>query len=244
MDKIKEFWRNKVLTEKDKNVSWGDMLMDKEIKVISRNIKDRDKILDIGCANGYSSVGFIKGKNVSLIGIDYVPEMIEQANKIKTDNIEFKVGNATELEFDDKSFDKVNITRCLCNIMSFDEQGKVITEAWRVLKTNGVLLVLEPTIQGFNNLNRIGKIFKLTDLKMPWHNLYLDEEKFVKFVEPLFNIELHNFSSTYYLFSRILYRWFKGDKVKRNSLMNKLGLILPSVGNWGIQKFYVLTKKC
>ena len=106
----------------------------------------------------------------------------------------------------------------------------------RVLKPNGKLLIIEPTIQGLENINKIGRLFGMEDLKIPWHNLYLNEK--------ILKGKKINFSSTYYLFSRVLYRFFKRTNLKRDSIINKVGLILPSLGDWGVQKFYILTKKC
>lgn len=254
IQKIYQFWQDKAKIYKTSpEASWGDLLMNKEVDVIDQNLDDGDKVLDVGCANGYSSIELAKRKKINLTGIDYSPSMIRQANKAKSKldtsikkRLSFKVGNVLKLDFPDNTFDKVNSTRCLCNLRSWKDQSRAIKEMWRVLKPRRTLLISEPTIQGLASLNKIGKKFRLKPLKAPWHNLYLDEKKLIKFTKPYFQLKINNFSSTYYLFSRVIYRWLMRDdatRLKRDSIFNKIGLRLPAVGDWGTQRLYILRKK-
>lgn len=251
--KIKNFWKERAKNYGEgPEASWGDLLMEKEASTLLNYIKDGDYILDAGCANGYSSIKLIKEREIKLVGIDYSAEMIKQANKAKKilnknlkKRIEFMRGDVLDLKFPDETFDKVNMTRCLCNLTKWRHQEEALQQARRILKPNGVLLVSEPTIQGLRKLNKIGRAFGLKPLSPPWHNLYLDERKLIKFIKPYFELEINHFSSTYYLFSRILYRWFlqdQSEKLKRNSIFNKIGVRLPPLGDWGVQRLYILTK--
>lgn len=74
----------------------------------------------------------------SVIAIDYSHKMIETANsKPKPRNVEFRLGDATKLAFDDNIFDAVIVSNAL-HIM-FDP-AKVLSEIARVLKSNGLLI--------------------------------------------------------------------------------------------------------
>ena len=42
------------------------------------NLSDGDKVLDIGCANGYSTVQFASQRKIDIRGVDYIPEMVER----------------------------------------------------------------------------------------------------------------------------------------------------------------------
>lgn len=251
--KIESFWGERAKKYGvGPEASWGDLLMEKEVPTLLNYIKDGDYVLDLGCANGYSSIKLIKEKRIKLVGIDYSEEMVIQANKAKKilnknlkRRIKFMRGDVLDLRFPDETFDKVSMTRCLCNLTTWEHQEKALQQAGRVLKPSGVLLVSEPTIQGLRKLNKIGRTFGLKPLSAPWHNLYLDERKLIKLVKPYFELEINHFSSTYYLFSRILYRWLLRDqskKLKRNSIFNKIGVGLPPLGDWGVQRLYILTK--
>jgi ubiquinone/menaquinone biosynthesis C-methylase UbiE len=251
--KIRRFWKEQA--EKHgtaQKASWGDLLVQKEVSVLTQYLKDGEKVLDVGCANGYSSIELAKKRKIRLIGIDYVPEMIKNANLAKKrlskevkNRLSFKVGNVLKPDFHNNSFDKVISTRCLCNLISWKQQSQAVFAIWKLLKPGGTLLLSEPTKQGLEKLNSLGNKIGLKPLAPPWHNLYLDEEKLINFVRPYFKIEIKYFSSTYYLTSRIIYRRLMQDNAKRlrqNSIFNKIGILLPNFGNWGVQRLYILTK--
>ncbi len=252
--KIYQFWQEQAKSYKiTSDASWGDLLMQKEIEVIDTYLKDGDKVLDVGCANGYSSIAFAKRKRIKLLGIDYSRSMIKQANDAKAKlsskigkRITFRFGDVLNLTDQRNTFDKINSTRCLCNLTSWKDQKTAIKQLWHMLKPGGILLLSEPTIQGLKNLNELSIKFGLKPLSQPWHNLYIDEDKLKRFTKPYFKLKINYFSSTYYLFSRVIYRCLMGDnvnKLKRNSIINKIGLRLPSFGKWGVQRLYVLKKR-
>src|SRR3990172_2183773 len=84
--------------------SWSDFhVIEMEIREILGYLEEGDRIIDIGCANGYSTVQFAARKNVRIKGIDYIPEMIEAARKRTEDvreqlmgQIEFDIGDITD----------------------------------------------------------------------------------------------------------------------------------------------------
>lgn len=237
----------------NQDASWADLLVEKEISLISDYLQNGEKVLDVGCANGHSSIEITRKKSIQLTGIDYSSLMIENANDAKKrlpvqirKRLNFQKGNVLKLSSLQKRFDKVVSIRCFCNLPTWQDQSKAIIQIWKALKPNGIFLLSEPTKQGIESLNRLGALFGLKPISSPWHNLYLDEEKLVKFVEPYFTIKIRRFSSTYYFFSRILYRFLKNDddqKLRRDSFINRLGVILPEFGNYGIQTLFILTKR-
>jgi 2-polyprenyl-3-methyl-5-hydroxy-6-metoxy-1,4-benzoquinol methylase len=77
-------------------------------------LTDGDKVLDVGCANGYSTVRFASQKKINIRGIDFIPEMIEQArlrssklDKVLISRIAFEVGDITGIEEATEKYDKV-----------------------------------------------------------------------------------------------------------------------------------------
>ena len=60
--------------------SWSDhRVIEMEIQEITKRLNDGDRVLDAGCANGYSSLQFACARRIRLRGLDYIPKMIEQA---------------------------------------------------------------------------------------------------------------------------------------------------------------------
>jgi ubiquinone/menaquinone biosynthesis C-methylase UbiE len=250
---IRKFWQEKArFFHTSDKASWGDRLMVKEVREISKYLHDGYHVLDVGCANGNSSLQYIKKKHIELLGVDYAEEMIIYANEAKkrlpaeaAKRIKFRKGDATKLDVKKDYYDAVISTRCLCNLISWKDQKKALLGMWSALKPEGLLLLSEPTFQGLNELNSIGNFFHLKQLTPPWHNLYVDENKLLDFSKKLFTVKIDNFSGTYYFFSRILYRWFMGDdatKLKQESVWNTIGITLPSFGACGVQRLYIMKK--
>jgi ubiquinone/menaquinone biosynthesis C-methylase UbiE len=94
-------------------------------------------ILEVATGTGLIAVNI--AAHVSHIeAIDFSPKMIEKAKKKKASgNIRFSVGDATELAFEDNSFDAVIISNAL-HIMP--EPAKILFNISRVLKSNGLLI--------------------------------------------------------------------------------------------------------
>lgn len=105
------------------------------------------KILDIctGTAANAIIIG-MNNKNARITGIDKSPDMLRIANaKVKLNeltNIDLLRMDATRTAFDDSSFDVIIISLVLHEVSS-ELARKIITEAKRVLKPEGKLLILE-----------------------------------------------------------------------------------------------------
>lgn len=108
---------------------------------ILKNIKPGIKILDI--ATGTGGIAFRLAKTKSHItAVDFSNKMIEKArykaSKQKIDNVVFFEENASNLSFEDNSFDLVLIVNALHILPNPD---KVISEAKRVLAKDGILII-------------------------------------------------------------------------------------------------------
>jgi demethylmenaquinone methyltransferase / 2-methoxy-6-polyprenyl-1,4-benzoquinol methylase len=73
-----------------------------------------------------------------LTGVDFLPEMLELARRKGLQRV--VLADAMKLPFDDGSFDCVTVAFGLRNLQNY---SAALTEMWRVLTTNGHLLVLE-----------------------------------------------------------------------------------------------------
>lgn len=104
------------------------------------DLKNDEKILEVGCGNGYhlnllNKLGF----NLTLVGIDNDTLALRDARKIIRDNrVKLQLADANKLPFEDNIFDKVVISEVIEHI---EEEQKVLSEIYRVLKTRGVMVL-------------------------------------------------------------------------------------------------------
>jgi ubiquinone/menaquinone biosynthesis C-methylase UbiE len=104
------------------------------------DVKDGDRILDVGCGTG-TVLNYVSKKNkITGFGIDVSESMVDMA-KGKETGCEFAVGDAGDLQFEDASMDV--ITACMA-YHHFPDQQKFRKEALRVLKSGGSLYICDP----------------------------------------------------------------------------------------------------
>lgn len=104
------------------------------------NPSDHEAILEIGFGSGtFMSKLLAAAERLKICGVDYSPEMVEQAmagnrDAVESGSLELKQGNSNELPFPDNTFDKV-----FCNMVIYfwDRPREHLTEVRRVLKPGG-----------------------------------------------------------------------------------------------------------
>lgn len=255
-DFIKEFWESQAKKHGESpDASWGDnFAIDLEVNNIGNYISDGDRILDVGCANGFALLRHAKEKQLeNSIGVDFSDNMIEMANgalsKSKHTNLSFKVGDVRKLDFENNQFDLVYTTRVLINLPNWEEQMQGINECLRVTKPNGKVVLSEAFWEPLVKLNAIRSLFGLNSLVEHDFNRYLKKSKLEKFLlknKALY--EINDFSSVYYLGSRLI-RELVTEVNKYPGYSNPINEIFYNLekdfsgGNVGIQQAYIITKK-
>jgi ubiquinone/menaquinone biosynthesis C-methylase UbiE len=237
--------------------SWSDVwAIDLEVREIARRLADGDRVLDVGCANGFSTVRIAARRRVHVRGIDYVPGMIERARqqlaKIERElqgEVEFGIGNVLELNEPENAYDKVVCVRVLINLRTWENQRRALGKLARVLRPGGTLLLSEATEQGLDKLNRLRAEFGLDPLPVPSFNEYVDVERLVEAARPEMElVELVDFASSYYVGTRVLKPLLARLGLARIEVAdpetewNRLCAQLPAWGDYGTQKLFVLRK--
>lgn len=104
--------------------------------------KPGERVLDLGSGAGLDSLiaGRLVGESGFVSGIDFTPEMVEKARLALDEsglrNVEFVLGSAESMPFEEESFDLV-ITNGLINL-SLDKRS-LLSEVYRVTKPGGRL---------------------------------------------------------------------------------------------------------
>ena len=253
-----EYWRRQAREHaSSSSASWSDhRVIEMEITEITKHLADGDRVLDVGCANGYSSVRFARSRRIQLRGLDYVPEMIEQA-KLRLgamsgnsgSSLEFEVGDITEMKEASDHYDKVIVIRVLINLGNWERQIRGLQQAVRVLKPGGLLLLSEATLQGWRRLNALREEWGMEPIPMPVFNQYLDEEQVIAAVSGQATLlELSNFASSYYVGTRVLKPLLAQathapvNATDPNAEWNRWCSLLPPAGDYGTQKLFVFRK--
>jgi len=258
LEQIRTFWTQQALEHgQAPAASWSDrMVIEMEVREITKWISDGNRVLDVGCANGYSTVQFASQRNIHIRGLDYIPEMIDQAHQRLASagqllgNVEFDQGDATNLMEPSGAYDRVVVIRVIINLGHWSRQLKGLRECVRVLKSGGLLLLSEATLQGWRRLNAFRREWGLDDIPIPAFNEYLDETKVVSaFSAELKLVEIVNFASTYYVATRVLKPLLNQaiggmiNPASPNMEWNQWFSQLPAWGDYGTQKLFVFEKR-
>jgi ubiquinone/menaquinone biosynthesis C-methylase UbiE len=257
-EQVRQYWIQQAVSHgQSPSASWSDrMVIELEIREIVRHLSEGDRVLDVGCANGYSTIQFACQKRVQVRGLDYIPEMIEQARvraaamaSVLTGRAEFAVGDATALDEPDESFDKVTAIRVVINLGEWERQRVALLECARVVRPGGLLLLSEATIQGWQRLNKLRREWGLADIPMPPFNQYLDQDAVVEALAPhLQLVDIADFASTYYVGTRVLKPLIIRalgaglDVADPEAEWNRWFAQLPAWGDYGTQKLFVFKK--
>ncbi len=125
----------------------------KIMKIFSPYINKNMEVLEIGCGTG--QISFLITKKVKrLIATDFSQQMIKICKAKNDTNIIFQIEDATNLSFDDNSFDCVLISNVL-HIVPNPE--KIIAEIKRVVKDGGIILA--PIYVSEHNKKDITSVF-------------------------------------------------------------------------------------
>jgi ubiquinone/menaquinone biosynthesis C-methylase UbiE len=128
-------------------VTFGRERILREETVRLAQVKPGDCVLEVGCGTGTLTLAAKRqaGPSGKVFGIDIIPGMIEASQRKAAqanEDITFQLGSMNDIPFPADQFDAV-----MCSFMIFHMSAetlrKGITEAYRVLKPQGRLLVLD-----------------------------------------------------------------------------------------------------
>jgi arsenite methyltransferase len=102
-------------------------------------IDENSYVLEVGCGVGATACYMAKKLGCRIMGVDIRPSMIERARERAArqhveDRVEFRVADATDLPFEDGSFDAVLVESVTTFI---EDKATAISEYARVLKPGG-----------------------------------------------------------------------------------------------------------
>ncbi|MFB6295123.1 MAG: class I SAM-dependent methyltransferase, partial [Candidatus Nanohaloarchaea archaeon] len=101
------------------------------------------RVLDLGCGTGRTTIP-LKEEGYEVVGIDITPEMIEHAKDIASEkglDIDYRVGDATDLGFKDGEFECALFSnQGWTQIPGRENRREALEEVYRVLEPGGVFI--------------------------------------------------------------------------------------------------------
>lgn len=97
------------------------------------------RVLDVGTGSGKLAHRLLELGAGEVVGVDLMPDRIALARQ-SYPAVRFEQGSATELPFEDESFDVVSQFTCLSSILDEAVRRTVAAEIWRVLRPGGAVL--------------------------------------------------------------------------------------------------------
>lgn len=145
-------------------------------------LRESDVVLDIGCGNGQSTLKAAK-KVKKIIGIDVDDKELAKAKSeaqgLKIKNVKFLKSTAEEkFDFGDKTFDKVLFFDVLEHL---ENQELALSEIWRVLKKDGLLLLSVPNKN--TSWKRLQRSVSLSYFSDPDHKREYSKAEITKLLE-------------------------------------------------------------
>lgn len=139
---IKECFEGAVENYSNATLNLG--LWASEKYVFSKYFKYDDRILDVGCGTGRTTFALYELGYKKITGLDLTPTMLDGAreiNKEKGYGIEFVIGDATNLEYEDNSFDCALFSfNGIMQIPMIENRIKAMSEIRRVIKKDGYFI--------------------------------------------------------------------------------------------------------
>ena len=118
-------------------------------ELLFENVPEGSEVLDFGCAwgriafhlqkKGYNVTGFDLNDNA----IAAANETARKTNVMYTERVKFETANAIELPFPEESFDACILQAFLTTIIQPEDRKKILSEAYRVLKEDGILYLAD-----------------------------------------------------------------------------------------------------
>lgn len=221
-----------------------------ELEALFSYLEDGLDILEVGCGNGYCADQLVNKFKVNLDALDFSEDFIKIANERVLEGARGRVRFSHQdiLEFDQvEKYDLVFTERCLQNLVSWEDQKLAIKNIVQSMKAGGRLILLESFWTGLDQLNEARKELDLPKILPPWHNLFFDESKTIKYLSSLScSFQEQNCClSGYYFGSRVIYPSLlrEGRKPNSRSVLNNYFWQWPPYGDFCPMKILVFVKE-
>lgn len=219
-----QHWNQRAqVVEKDIEVNLGDVFQrNLEFDAITAYFGRGDRLLEVGCGNGYSTRHF-RDHVAHVDAFDFAEAMVARAKeKVGEENNRFFTDNLLEPRDFDGPYDTVVCVRVLINLKDLAEQKLALRNLHGCLKDGGTLVLAEGFTDGFAALNGLREKVGLGALTPAKINFYSDIADLMPVIEDLFEVRDTFHLGAYDYLTRVVYPLIAGpENVKHNTVFSE-----------------------
>lgn len=214
MPNAREHWEAaaKQVTDSDglRPTSRDPYLQDVLEHEIEKWIEPDQRVLDIGCGNGHSTLRFAAHAE-SIVGADFVEDYVTQAQKLAAkaniENAAFLAADILDLANVQErfgTFDTVVSIRCLINLPDWPSQMRALGQIAALLNPSGLYVCSEGWQEGLAGLDEARRRVGLPPLAIASYNNFMKRTEFEAEAAKNFSIEKFITMGTYIFLSRVI----------------------------------------
>jgi SAM-dependent methyltransferase len=234
ISEIKQYWEKSAEAALDTDglrpAARDPYLQDVVESRIEKWLRSGDKVLDVGCGDGGSTVRFAR-RVKEILGVDYIDKFVDRAkcaaNNARLSNSKFETADVLNLLQVIQTYGKFDIAvsiRCLINLNSWEKQAAAIEQIAGTVKSGGLYLTSEGWAEGFDQLNLLRSRVGLPEMSVVKYNLLMRRGDFEREVSKYFDILDYESAGLFLFLSRVVQPLFVApDAPSHQHRLNDIG---------------------